>query len=69
VINNWKPDAKWINSQEIVLITGGSSGIGELMALDFAKRGVKVISLDVNPPKKPQRKSLTPESPNSTAVH
>ena len=55
VINNWKSDAKFINSQEIVLITGGSSGIGELVALDFAKRGVKVISLDLNPPAKSQR--------------
>lgn len=51
VVNNWKKDAKFINSREIVLITGGSSGIGELIALDFAKRGVKVISLDLNPPK------------------
>lgn len=58
VINNWKKDAKFINSREVVLITGGSSGIGELMSLDFAKRGVKVISLDLNPPKKAQCESL-----------
>lgn len=56
VVNNWKRDAKFINSQEIVLITGGSSGIGELVALSFARKGVKVINLDVNPPKKAQRK-------------
>ena len=50
--NNWKSDAKFIKSQEVVLITGGSSGIGELMAHDFAKRGVKVVVKDLRPPKK-----------------
>lgn len=54
VINNWKRDAKFINNQEIVLITGGSSGLGALIAQDFAQRGVKVISMDVNPPQKTQ---------------
>ncbi|KAK0117713.1 hypothetical protein ONS95_012042 [Cadophora gregata] len=51
--NNWKGDAKFIKSQEVVLITGGASGIGELMAHDFAKRGVKVVVMDLRPPKKP----------------
>ncbi|KUJ20450.1 NAD(P)-binding protein [Mollisia scopiformis] len=50
-VNNWKPDAKFIKSQEIVLITGGSSGIGEIMSNQFAKLGVKVVILDLNPPK------------------
>ncbi|OBT84371.1 hypothetical protein VE02_07889 [Pseudogymnoascus sp. 03VT05] len=54
VINNWKRDAKFINDREIVLITGGSSGLGALMAQDFAQRGVKVISMDVNPPQSTQ---------------
>lgn len=40
-----------MNSQELVLITGGVSGIGLLMAEDFAKRGVKVVVLDKNLPK------------------
>ncbi|KAG4432036.1 hypothetical protein IFR05_012475 [Cadophora sp. M221] len=53
VANNWKGDAKFIKSQEVVLITGGSSGIGELMAQDFAKRGVKVVVMDLRPPKNP----------------
>ncbi|KFY86197.1 hypothetical protein V498_07582 [Pseudogymnoascus sp. VKM F-4517 (FW-2822)] len=54
VINNWKRDAKFINGEEIVLITGGSSGLGALMAQDFAQRGVKVITMDVNPPQNTQ---------------
>ena len=32
----------------IVLITGGSGGIGRLMGLDFAARGAKVVALDLN---------------------
>ena len=52
-VNNWKSNAKFIKSQELVLITGGASGIGELMAEDFAKRGVKVVVMDLRPPKNP----------------
>jgi all-trans-retinol dehydrogenase (NAD+) len=51
VVNNWKRDAKFVKGQEIVLITGGSSGIGELMAAQFAKMGTKVVILDLNPPR------------------
>jgi len=39
-----------------VLISGGTSGIGKLMAEDFARRGVKVVILDLNPPKAALRK-------------
>ncbi|RKF64612.1 Dehydrogenase RED2 [Erysiphe neolycopersici] len=38
-------------SDELVLISGGSSGIGLLMAEEFARRGVKVIILDLREPK------------------
>lgn len=35
-------------SNDIVLVTGGASGIGRLMAIKFAKRGAKVIIWDLN---------------------
>jgi len=56
--NNFKSNARFVKSQELVLISGGSSGIGELMAKDFAKVGVKVVVLDLSPPKKPLRELL-----------
>ncbi|KAM3074115.1 hypothetical protein ACMFMG_003064 [Clarireedia jacksonii] len=54
-LNNWKSDAKFVKSQEVVLITGGASGIGEIMARDFSSKGVKVVVMDINPPKNPFR--------------
>lgn len=35
-------------SNDIVLITGGASGLGRLMAIKFAKLGAKVIIWDLN---------------------
>jgi hypothetical protein len=59
--NNWQKDAKFIKSQELVLLSGGTSGIGKLMAEEFARRGVRVVILDLNPPKQELRRSF-PES-------
>ncbi|KAH8812175.1 putative short-chain dehydrogenase/reductase 2 [Xylogone sp. PMI_703] len=50
-LNNYASDPSWDWQKEIVLVTGGASGIGELMARQFASRGIKVIVLDVNPPR------------------
>ena len=54
-LNNGKGSAKFVKSQEVVLISGGSSGIGKLMAEGFAKIGVKVVTVDLNPPKEALR--------------
>ncbi len=35
-------------SKEIVLVTGAGSGIGRLMALQFAKQGGKLVLWDIN---------------------
>ncbi|KAL8733443.1 MAG: hypothetical protein Q9166_002069 [cf. Caloplaca sp. 2 TL-2023] len=48
-INNWNRSTyEW--NKEIVVITGGSDGIGKLVALLFQGTGVKVTILDVQSP-------------------
>jgi all-trans-retinol dehydrogenase (NAD+) len=41
----------YVWSREIVVVTGASSGIGNLVAKALAGKGIKTIILDVNPPK------------------
>lgn len=50
VLNNFRTDKSWDWSKEIVLITGGSGGIGGLMTQMFAKQNITVIILDISPP-------------------
>jgi all-trans-retinol dehydrogenase (NAD+) len=50
VSNNWVSDTyNW--SKEIVVVTGGSDGIGMKVVQLLAERGIKVVVLDVQPPK------------------
>ncbi|KAG5806316.1 hypothetical protein H9Q74_012679 [Fusarium xylarioides] len=49
-INNHVIDPSWDWSREIVVITGGSSGIGAAIVSRFAEKGIKVLILDQNPP-------------------
>jgi NADPH:quinone reductase-like Zn-dependent oxidoreductase len=54
VLNNWTSDTyDW--PRELVLLTGGSSGIGKSVAAALARRGVKVIVADVLEPAEPLR--------------
>lgn len=49
VINNGQNDRyKW--NREIVVLTGGSNGIGREVAQLLGKRGIKVAILDITPP-------------------
>lgn len=57
-LNNGKPDAKFNAAKEIVLVTGGSSGIGELVARNFAAVGARVVVWDVHAAKVSFRESL-----------
>jgi len=50
LLNNGEPVAKFKKSQEIVLITGGASGIGASVAKKLAAMGVKVVIMDLNSP-------------------
>ncbi|KAJ5113808.1 hypothetical protein N7456_002342 [Penicillium angulare] len=52
-LNNIGQDRQWDWRREIVLITGGSNGIGELVARKLAKKSVKVVVLDLRPPTTP----------------
>ncbi|KAL8720260.1 MAG: hypothetical protein Q9225_002858 [Loekoesia sp. 1 TL-2023] len=47
-VNNWN-SSKYDWEKEIVVITGGSDGIGKLVALLLQERGAKVAILDIQP--------------------
>ncbi|CEO58307.1 hypothetical protein PMG11_03038 [Penicillium brasilianum] len=48
--NNWIRLGPWDPSKELVLLTGGCSGIGKQILEDLTKLNVKVIILDVQDP-------------------
>ncbi|KAK2882397.1 hypothetical protein FQN49_000400 [Arthroderma sp. PD_2] len=47
-LDNWVSD-EFVWRREIALVTGGSDGIGQRIALLLARRGLKVVVLDVQP--------------------
>ncbi|KAL4783896.1 hypothetical protein BJX76DRAFT_357567 [Aspergillus varians] len=49
-MNNGESVEKWDSDREIVLLTGGSSGIGKQMMLDLTKVGIRVVILDIQKP-------------------
>lgn len=49
--NNWVADKTFDPKREIVLVTGGSAGLGLAIAQSFAARGVKVVAIDKDEPK------------------
>jgi hypothetical protein len=58
-LNNYTRDSyDW--HREIVVVTGGSGGLGDVLVRKLAKQGIKVISLDVMPPKTPLRVLYSP---------
>jgi all-trans-retinol dehydrogenase (NAD+) len=59
VANNWTT-VKFVKSQELVLVTGGASGLGENMAREFSRKGVKVVIIDLHPPKAALREVFNP---------
>jgi hypothetical protein len=54
-VNNFSCDSyDW--RREVVVVTGGSGGLGDLLVRKLAKDCIKVISLDIVPPRTPLRK-------------
>lgn len=48
--NNWTNDVyDW--RKEIVVVTGGSDGIGAIIVKLLAERGIKIANLDIQEPK------------------
>lgn len=50
-LNNWTSSPRWNPARELILITGGCSGIGKQVMEDLSKTGVRVIILDITEPK------------------
>lgn len=55
--NNWQ-GSKYDWEKEVAVITGGSDGIGKNVSFLLAEKGVKVASLDMQPPTFESRESL-----------
>ncbi|KAJ5799081.1 uncharacterized protein N7518_001149 [Penicillium psychrosexuale] len=49
-LQNWTSNQPWIPARELILLTGGCSGIGRQVMEDLARTGVRVIILDINEP-------------------
>ncbi|KAJ5112911.1 hypothetical protein N7456_001445 [Penicillium angulare] len=49
-LNNWTSAEPWSNSRELVLLTGGCSGIGKQVMQDLSGKGVRVVILDIAEP-------------------
>ncbi|KAL3457542.1 short chain dehydrogenase/reductase family protein [Aspergillus heterothallicus] len=47
--NNWVVDSSWDWKKELVVVTGGSSGIGAGVAQQLAAMGARVVVLDISP--------------------
>jgi hypothetical protein len=61
-LNNYTRDSyDW--RKEIVVVTGGSGGLGDVLVRKLAKHSIKVISLDIMPPKTPLRALYSPQTP------
>lgn len=58
VANNWQGAGPWQPARELILITGGSSGIGKQVVDDLAPTGVRIVILDIQEPTSKLRKYL-----------
>jgi nucleoside-diphosphate-sugar epimerase len=59
VVNNWQRAEPWQTHRELVLVTGGCSGIGRAIMEGLAKTGVRVVIMDVQAPNFKLRKFVS----------
>ncbi|KAL6362249.1 hypothetical protein LRP88_04327 [Fusarium phalaenopsidis] len=52
-LNNLSKTHQWDWSEDIVMVTGGCNGIGELVCRKLASHGIKVVAVDLQPPRVP----------------
>ncbi|KAJ5513059.1 Short-chain dehydrogenase/reductase SDR [Penicillium fimorum] len=50
VLNNFQASEAWIPENELVLLTGGSGGIGRQIMEELSRRKVRIVVLDINRP-------------------
>lgn len=63
--NNGQKISKWNPQKELVVLTGGCSGIGKQIMEDLSQRNVKTIILDLNEPNFKLRESFMCRAPLS----
>lgn len=56
-INNWQRAHPWQGDRELVLVSGGCSGIGKQIMEDLSRKGIRVVILDINEPNFQLRKN------------
>ncbi|KAJ5287058.1 NAD(P)-binding protein [Penicillium angulare] len=57
-LNRLYGSTTWNRSEEIIVVTGGSSGIGAAIVKELATRGTKVIIFDINEPQEQLRSNI-----------
>jgi all-trans-retinol dehydrogenase (NAD+) len=72
VLNNFKSDKSWDWQKEIVLVTGGCSGIGQSIVEKLSDQNIQVVILDIVEPRSslgPTTRFYKVDITSSSAIH